>query len=123
MRTGPICRNVEDAARILDAIAEYDPRDELTALSVGRMPDRPYAEAATAERLDGVRIGVVREYMDPEAFARADEESIGLVELALEDLEGIGATIVDPGPGGARFQTCIDRYAPRNSQSRWIDPA
>ena len=38
-RVGPICRTVEDAARILDVIAGYDPKDELTAFSVGRMPD------------------------------------------------------------------------------------
>ncbi len=120
MRTGPICRTVADAARILDAIAGYDPRDELTASSVGRMPERPYADAATAERLDGVRIGVVREYMDTEAFSRADAESIQLVERALKDLDGIGATIVDPGPGGALFQGCIDRYAPEYYNSAFI---
>ena len=113
MRTGPICRNVEDAARIFDAIAGYDPRDELTVFSVGRMPDRPYAEAATAERLDGVRIGVVREYMDMNLLTQADEESIQIVERALEDLESVGATIVDPGPGGALFEACIDRFAPQ----------
>ena len=112
MRTGPMCRNVEDTARIFDAIAGYDPKDELTVFSVDRMPDRPYAEAATAERLDGVRIGVVREYMDTTLFSRADAESIQIVERALADLESIGATIVDPGPGGDLFQACIDRYAP-----------
>ena len=113
MRTGPMCRNVEDTARIFDAIAGYDPKDELTVFSVGRMPDRPYAEAATAERLDGVRIGVVREYMDTTLFSTADAESIQIVERALADLESIGATIVDPGPGGDLFQACIDRYAPQ----------
>ena len=113
MRTGPMCRNVEDTARIFDVIAGYDPKDELTVFSVGRMPDRPYAEAATAERLDGVRIGVVREYMDTTLFSRADAESIQIVERALADLESIGATIVDPGPGGDLFQACIDRYAPQ----------
>ena len=113
MRTGPMCRNVEDTARIFDAIAGYDPKDELTVFSVDRMPDRPYAEAATAERLDGVRIGVVREYMDTTLFSRADAESLQIVERALADLESIGATIVDPGPGGDLFQACIDRYAPQ----------
>ncbi len=113
MRTGPLCRNVEDTARIFDAIAGYDPKDELTVFSVGRMPDRPYAEAATAGRLDGVRIGVVREYMDTTLFSRADAESLQIVERALADLESIGATIVDPGPGGDLFQACIDRYAPQ----------
>jgi amidase len=35
-RVGPICRSVEDAARILDVIAGFDPADEITAFSVGR---------------------------------------------------------------------------------------
>ena len=43
-RTGPIARTVEDAARILDVIAGYDPQDELTAFSVDRMPERAYVE-------------------------------------------------------------------------------
>src|SRR5690606_18229514 len=38
MRVGPICRTVEDTAKILDAYAGYDPKDELTAVSVGRKP-------------------------------------------------------------------------------------
>ena len=42
-RVGPICRTVEDVARILDVIAGYDPKDELTAFSVGRLPPQPYA--------------------------------------------------------------------------------
>src|SRR5207253_8091420 len=40
MRTGPICRTVQDAARILDVIAGYDPKDELTVFSVGRTPSK-----------------------------------------------------------------------------------
>jgi Asp-tRNA(Asn)/Glu-tRNA(Gln) amidotransferase A subunit family amidase len=61
MRTGPICRSVADAAKILDVIAGYDPKDDMTVLSVGRTPSRSYASFATAQRLDGLRIGVVRE--------------------------------------------------------------
>jgi len=112
MRTGPICRNVRDAATILDVIAGYDPKDELTAFSVGRKPAQPYASFATAGRLDGVRIGVVREYMSRELFSKADDESIGIVERALDDLRKLGATIVDPGPDGALFQSCISRLGP-----------
>ncbi len=44
MRVGPICRTVEDTAKILDAYAGYDPKDELTAFSVGRKPAQPYCE-------------------------------------------------------------------------------
>ena len=35
-RTGPICRTVQDAAKILDVIAGFDPRTTMTAFSVGR---------------------------------------------------------------------------------------
>jgi amidase len=76
------------------------------------MPAQPYASAAAAQRLDGVRIGVVREYMNRKLFSKADEQSLDLVERALDDLRTLGATIVDPGPEGALFQTCITRYAP-----------
>ena len=112
MRTGPICRTVADAARVLDAIAGYDAKDEMTVHSVGRTPSQPYASFASARRLDGVRIGVVREYMDRKAFSQADEQSIALVERAVADLQRLGATVVDPGADGTLFQPCIARYAP-----------
>lgn len=112
MRTGPICRTVEDAARILDVIAGYDRKDPMTVGSVGREPARAYAGSAVPGRLDGLRVGVVREYMRADLFSAADEESIDLVDDAVGDLGRLGATIVDPGPRGALFQDCIDRYAP-----------
>ncbi|HEY7449438.1 MAG TPA: amidase [Vicinamibacterales bacterium] len=113
MRTGPICRTVQDAARILDVIAGYDPKDELTVFSVGRTPPQSYANAAAPGRLEGVRIGVIREYMNRKLLAKPDEQSIDIVERALGDLRKLGATIVDPGPDGALFQGCITRYAPQ----------
>ena len=82
MRTGPICRSVQDAAKILDVIAGYDARDELTAFSIGRKPAQPYLASAAAQRLDGLRIGVIREYMAKKLFSKADEESINIVERA-----------------------------------------
>lgn len=120
-RVGPICRTVEDVARILDAYAGFDPKDELTAYSVGRMPDRPYASFAGEERLDGIRIGVVREYMDRDLFPQADQETITIIERAIEDLRELGATIVDPGPGGALFQDAVDRFTPVWSAELFVD--
>ena len=111
-RVGPICRTVRDTAKVLDVIAGYDPKDELTVFSVGRMPSVPYASFTNAKRLDGMRIGVIREYMDRKAFNKADEESIAATEKALVDLQKLGATIVDPGEGGALLQKYIDKYAP-----------
>ncbi|HEY4213668.1 MAG TPA: amidase family protein [Steroidobacteraceae bacterium] len=112
MRVGPICRTVEDVARILDAYAGYDPKDELTASSVGRKPTQPYATFARAGRLDAVRIGVLREYMRPSLLTKADEESIALVERALVDLRSLGAILIDPGAEGELFTSCISHYAP-----------
>ncbi|HIC52499.1 MAG TPA: amidase, partial [Gemmatimonadetes bacterium] len=111
-RVGPICRTVEDVARVLDAYAGFDPRDELTAFSVGRRPSQPYQSFAHEERLDGVRIGVVREYMDRDLFTIADAETIDIVERAIEDLRALGATVIDPGPQGALFQDAVDKYSP-----------
>ncbi len=112
MRTGPICRSVPDAAKILDVIAGYDPKDEMTVFGIGRKPAQPYLSFAAARRLEGVRIGVIREYMAKKLFSKADEESIGIVERAVDDLRKLGAAIIDPGPEGALFQGCLSRFAP-----------
>jgi amidase len=119
-RVGPACRTVEDAARILDVMAGYDPEDELTAYSVGRLPREGYASFSRQTDLKGVRIGVLREYMDKRLFTQADHETIDIVERAVEDLRKLGATIVDPGPEGALFQSCIDRYVSRTLNAKFI---
>jgi Asp-tRNA(Asn)/Glu-tRNA(Gln) amidotransferase A subunit family amidase len=111
-RVGPICRTVKDVAKVLAVIAGYDPSDELTVFSVGRLPSSPYPSFANEKRLDGVRIGVIREYMNRNLFNDADTESIDATERAIADLKKLGATIVDPGPGGALLQKYIDKYAP-----------
>jgi Asp-tRNA(Asn)/Glu-tRNA(Gln) amidotransferase A subunit family amidase len=112
MRVGPMCRTVADTARILDVIVGYDPKDEYTALSVGRTPRTPYLDATTARSLAGLRIGVVREYLNRKLLTQADAESVDLVERAIDVLKKLGATVVDPGPEGALFQQCITRSAP-----------
>jgi amidase len=111
-RVGPLCRTVKDAARVLEVIAGYDPKDELTAFSIGRLPLEPYRSFANERTLNGLRIGVIREHMDKKSFNDADGESIDITERAIGDLRRLGATIVDPGTGGALFQSCIDKYVP-----------
>src|SRR5262249_40456253 len=66
-----------------------------------------FAENAS---LKGVRIGVVRELMQP--FTKADEEVIRITNQAIEDLKQAGATIVDPGPDGALFKDAIAAMLP-----------
>jgi amidase len=111
-RIGPLCRTVEDVARILTVIAGYDPKDAVTAFSIGRVPSQPYESFAKTGRLDGMRIGVLREYMDKELFTEADAETIDIADRAIGNLRGLGATIVDPGAHGALFQSCIDAHIP-----------
>ncbi|WP_084615963.1 amidase [Solimonas flava] len=119
-RVGPMCRTVGDVARVLDVIAGYDPKDELTAFSVGRRPAQPYAASSAPQRLGGLRIGVLREYMDKSLFTVADAQSIDIVERGIGELKKLGATVVDPGPGGALFQSCAARYTPSAFNSAFI---
>ena len=111
-RVGPICRNVEDVAKILQVYAGYDPRDPLTVFSVDRTPPHPYESYAHESNLSGLRIGVVREYMSKKDFTVADYETIDIVEHAIGDLRKLGAQIVDPGPDGALFTSCLRKYLP-----------
>ena len=110
-RIGPIARTVEDAARILTVIAGYDPQDEMTAFNVGRLPAQPYEAFTHETSLKGLRIGIVREYMDKRVGTKAQDESIAIVDRAIEDLRKLGATIVDPGPDGL-FTDYVRRYNP-----------
>jgi amidase len=109
-RAGVMCRNVGDAATVLGTLAGYDPRDPATAESVGQIPAAPYQSFADAEDLAGVRIGVIREFMQP--FTKADEESVRIANEAIADLKKAGATIIDPGPDGALFKDAIAAIVP-----------
>jgi Asp-tRNA(Asn)/Glu-tRNA(Gln) amidotransferase A subunit family amidase len=119
-RVGPIARTVEDAARILSVIAGYDPKDPLTAFGVGRLPDQPYETYTHETSLKGLRIGVVREYMDKSKFSKADEENIDLVSKAVEELKKLGATVIDPGEGGELFTKYIRELNPMLMNSAYV---
>lgn len=95
-RTGPIARTVADAARVLEVIVGYSPNDYMSAGSIGLTPPNGYAPAAQVRRLDGVRIGVLREYMRKDLFTAEDHQAIDLIDRAIADLKALGATIVDP---------------------------
>ena len=111
-RVGPITRTVEDAARILTVIAGFDHDDPMTAFAVGHMPSQPYETFTHEKSLQGLRIGVVREYMDKSLFSKADEESIDIVNKAIEKLRELGATVIDPGEHGELFTKYIQALEP-----------
>jgi amidase len=117
-RVGPVARTVEDAARVLTVIAGYDPRDELTAFSVGRTPDQPYETFTHEKSLKGLRIGVLREYMDKGVFSSPLYVNIDIVDHAIEELKQLGATIVEP-PAEGLFTAYIRRHLPALQNASW----
>jgi amidase len=89
---GPIVRNVEDAAAMLDVVAGYDPEDPITKNSGGHIPPS-YKTFLDKNGLRGARIGVFRQYLDAPT---ADPQIRALTEKALLDLKASGAEIIDP---------------------------
>ena len=120
-RVGPICRNVRDTSKVLDAIAGYDPSDELTAFSVGQLPEQTYASFTSPavvkgpQPLKGVHVGVLREW--DVAWAVPDQESVNLFENDIQVFRNLGATIIDPGPGNNLFDDVIPKLFP------YLEPA
>ena len=70
-RAGIHCRTVGDAVQVLDAIKGYHPREYFTAIPKALIPETPYPSflineddlRANGKPLEGMRIGIVREYM------------------------------------------------------------
>jgi len=89
---GPMTRTVEDAARILEVIAGYDPADPITQKSIGRIPEN-YTQFLDKNGLIGARVGIFRLYSDRPS---TDPQVAGLFELAINDLTAAGAELVDP---------------------------
>ncbi len=88
---GPMCRTVEDATKVLEIIAGYDPDDPLTKYSEGKIPVN-YTRFLMENGLQGSSIGVLRELSDDDP----DPEIKALFEKAILDLDSLGAQITDP---------------------------
>ena len=109
-RPGVLCRTVRDAAVVLGVIAGSDPKDPITAASVGQMPQELYPSFAERPSLEGLRIGVIREFMQP--FTKADEDTVRIANEALADLARLGAVLVEPGPHGQLFKDALAELVP-----------
>ena len=87
---GPMARTVDDVARMLDAMAGYDPDDPITAFGHGRKP-ASYAAALDAGALTGARIGLLTDFMGGDPI-HADVNRA--VEQAVATMTAKGATVV-----------------------------
>lgn len=83
---GPITKDVRDAAFLLGVMAGWDPCDQ-TSLNLP-VPDY---EAALAPDLEGIRVGLPREY-----FVEGMESGVeAAVRAAIEECRKLGATVAD----------------------------
>ena len=88
---GPLARTVRDLAYALDATVGPDPADETTRLSAGNVPET-YLAALNREGLSGARLGLVPAMFDDGDAGRPVRE---VIERAAEDMERLGATVVE----------------------------
>ncbi|MDP2948407.1 MAG: Asp-tRNA(Asn)/Glu-tRNA(Gln) amidotransferase subunit GatA, partial [Chloroflexota bacterium] len=81
---GPMTRDVEDCALVMNAIAGHDPSDSTSI----PQPAPDYTKALTGD-IRGLRLGVPREY-----FGVGIEPSVrAILEQAIETLRGLGARV------------------------------
>ncbi len=89
---GPMARTVEDAVRILEVIAGYDPADAITEHCKGKI-QKNYRQYLLKNGLKGARIGVFRTYVDT---TTTDSEIKVIFDKAVLDLQAQGVIIIDP---------------------------
>jgi amidase len=88
---GPMARTVTDAVRVLQVISGPDPLDSMTRYSQGKVqPD--LISLLNRQALRGKRIGVLRQLSERDH----DPKIADLFAESLNDLERLGATIIDP---------------------------
>ena len=88
---GPLARTVRDLAYALDATVGPDPADETTRLGEGNVP-ATYLTALNREGLSGARLGLVPAMFDEGDAGRPVRD---IIERAAEDMERLGATVVE----------------------------
>jgi len=87
---GPIVRTVEDAARMLDVMAGYDPEDPITAFGLGHIP-ASYTDFLDAGGLSGARIGLLEDLQGVDAV---HGEVNAAVESSIEHMMRLGADVI-----------------------------
>ena len=88
---GPMARTVEDAAIAFSMLIGYDSEDPVTEGS-SELDDIDWMATLDTHALKGVRLGVARSIFEKQAST----ERIELFDKALEQLQEVGAIIVDP---------------------------
>ncbi len=85
-QAGPMAHSAEDCALLLNCMAGHDPLDSTSS----ELPGEDYC-AKLGDSLDGLRIGLPREYFGE----GLDAATARCVEQALQALEALGASLVE----------------------------
>jgi len=93
---GPITRTVEDAARMLDAMAGHDPLDPVTARGIGHVP-ASYVDGLLARALAGARIGLLTPLLGTRQIHAPVND---VVRLAVGQMTRLGANVMPVGVPG-----------------------
>jgi aspartyl-tRNA(Asn)/glutamyl-tRNA(Gln) amidotransferase subunit A len=89
---GTLARNVDDAARVTEIMAGVDPKDSTSSsVKVGSYRDQYLSLASSPMPLDGMTIGVPKEYF-PENL---DPGIRSLCERSVDVLKSLGAKVID----------------------------
>ena len=105
-RTGIHCLNIQDSAKVLDAMKDpvngyYDPREPFSTVPRSSILSHPYADTAatagTPGALRGMRIGIVRESMVSNPGIKATEPIVQAAAKEIKTVLGarLGATLVE----------------------------
>ena len=89
-QAGTITRTAEDAALLLDSMAGHDPRDSTCAAGDGEDYSGSL-QGLKGKALKGVRVGIVREFMDEGLDARCRQAFLD----NMETLRGLGASVTE----------------------------
>jgi aspartyl-tRNA(Asn)/glutamyl-tRNA(Gln) amidotransferase subunit A len=95
-QAGPMARSARDCALLLSAMAGPDPDRDSTSLDLppqdyAKGLDEPLPSASAARPLQGLRIGLPREFFGP----GCSDEVLTIVRAALAEFERLGATLLE----------------------------
>lgn len=88
---GPMTRSVTDAAILLGALTGVDPKDPITAESIGKAKS-DYTPYLKLDALQGARLGY---YAKPNSGTPSGAEQLGIFNKALDVLRAEGATVTE----------------------------
>ncbi len=88
---GPMARSVTDAAIMLGALTGFDPKDPLTAESIGKAKT-DYTPYLKLDALQGAKLGY---YTKPNASSASGAEQLSIFNTAIEKIRSLGATVTE----------------------------